>query len=148
MKHTTRLPLLACAVALLLAACGSSTAKPAASGATTVAPAATTIAATATTAATGSATTVVAGSATTAAGSATTVAATAGSQVSANTATQAEIAAVLTANGVPSADRWAKEVTEYRPYPVDPTWASLRKNLAKYNPDPAVLEKIIASLKP
>jgi hypothetical protein len=135
MKHTTRLPLLACAAALLLASCGSSTAKPAASGATTVAPAATTVAAAATTTAA-------------AAGSATTTAVAAGSQVSANTATQAEIAAVLTANGVPSADRWAKEVTEYRPYPVDPTWASLRKNLAKYNPDPAVLEKIIASLKP
>jgi hypothetical protein len=135
MKHTTRLPLLACAAALLLASCGSSTAKPAASGATTVAPAATTVAAAATTTAA-------------AAGSATTTAVAAGSQVSANTATQPEIAAVLTANGVPSADRWAKEVTEYRPYPVDPTWASLRKNLAKYNPDPAVLEKIIASLKP
>ena len=84
--------------------------------------------------------------ATTAAGAATTPAG-ATKKVNANTATQAEIVAVLTANGVPSADRWAREITEYRPYPADDAnWSTLRNNLAKYNPDPAVLEKIIASL--
>ena len=44
---------------------------------------------------------------------------------------------------------WAREVEEYRPYATDdPTFASLRKNLAKYNPAPDVLQKILASLSP
>jgi hypothetical protein len=38
-------------------------------------------------------------------------------------------------------------VDEYRPYPTDdPNMAKLRQNLAKYNPAPDVVEKIVASL--
>ena len=66
--------------------------------------------------------------------------------MNANTATEAELAAAFAAAGISNADRWAREVTEYRPYPVDPTWAQLRQELGKYNIDPAVLEQIIAIL--
>jgi hypothetical protein len=70
-------------------------------------------------------------------------------KVSANTATQSEIAAALTAAGVPNADRWAREVTEYRPYAADdPTLQTLQDNLAKYNPDPATLAGILSALVP
>jgi hypothetical protein len=75
--------------------------------------------------------------------------ATAVGKVSANTASQAEIAAALAAAGVPNADRWAREVTEYRPYPAnDPTLQVLQDNLAKYNPDPATLAGILSALQP
>jgi len=38
-------------------------------------------------------------------------------------------------------------VDEYRPYPTDdPSLAKLRQELAKYNPAPDVLEKILATL--
>jgi hypothetical protein len=68
-------------------------------------------------------------------------------KVNANTASQAEIAQALTANGVPNGARWAGEVVEYRPYPTDdPTFAKLRQNLAKYNPAPGVVDQIVASL--
>ena len=80
-------------------------------------------------------------STTTAAGRATT-------QVDANTASVAELQAAFEANGVTNAAKWAREVEEYRPYATDdPTFASLRKNLAKYNPAADVLQKILASLK-
>jgi hypothetical protein len=70
-------------------------------------------------------------------------------RVSANTATEAEIAAALAAAGVPNADRWAREVTEYRPYPADdPTLQKLQQNLAKYNPDPGTLAGILSALAP
>jgi hypothetical protein len=72
-----------------------------------------------------------------------------GAKVSANTASTAEITAALTAAGVTNAARWTKEIEEYRPYAADdPTMASLRKNLAKYNPSPDQLEKIIGVLQP
>jgi hypothetical protein len=75
--------------------------------------------------------------------------ATAVGKVSANTASQSEIAAALAAAGVPNADRWAREVTEYRPYPAnDPTLQVLQDNLAKYNPDPATLAGILGALQP
>ena len=75
--------------------------------------------------------------------------ATAVGKVSANTASQSEIAAALAAAGVPNADRWAREVTEYRPYPAnDPTLQVLQDNLAKYNPDPATLAGILSALQP
>ena len=64
-----------------------------------------------------------------------------------NTATQEEIAAAFTAAGIPHADRWAREVVEYRPYEADPTWARLRQELGKYNIDPVVLEQIVAMLQ-
>jgi hypothetical protein len=75
--------------------------------------------------------------------------ATAVGKVSANTASQSEIAAALAAAGVPNADRWAREVTEYRPYPAnDPTLQVLQDNLAKYNPDPGTLAGILSALQP
>jgi hypothetical protein len=66
--------------------------------------------------------------------------------VNANTASVEELQAAFAAAGISNADRWAREVAEYRPYDADPTWAKLRQELAKYNIDPAVLEQIIATL--
>ena len=74
-------------------------------------------------------------------------AASAAATIAVNTATQEEIAAAFTAAGIRNADRWAREVVEYRPYEADPTWARLREELGKYNIDPAVLEQIIALLR-
>ena len=69
--------------------------------------------------------------------------------VSANDATQEELVAAFEAAGIPSAEAWAEEVIEYRPYPADdPNWTHLRTELAKYNPPPAVLEQIINTLEP
>ncbi len=69
--------------------------------------------------------------------------------VSANTATQDELAAALEAAGVPNADRWAREVIEYRPDATDDTTLQeLQDNLAKYNPDPTTLAAILAALTP
>lgn len=67
--------------------------------------------------------------------------------VEVNTATEAQLQAAFEAAGIPNADRWAREVAEYRPYPDDPTWAKLRQELGKYNIDPLVLEQIIALLQ-
>jgi hypothetical protein len=70
----------------------------------------------------------------------------AGGTVNANTATQAELQSAFEAVGIPNADRWAREVAEYRPYEADPTWGRLRQELGKYNIDPAVLQQILAIL--
>ncbi len=79
----------------------------------------------------------------------TTAGATATGKVSANTATTAEIAAALEGAGVNNADRWAREVVEYRPYPADdPTLQKLRDNLEKYNPADGVIDKIVSALTP
>lgn len=110
--------------ALVLTACGSSGSSPAA------------------------ATTDPAGTGAAASAASTTATAPAGT-VSANDATGEELIAAFEAAGIPSADRWAREVQEYRPYDTsDPTLAHLQDELAKYNPDPAVLEKILATLTP
>ena len=70
-------------------------------------------------------------------------------QVSANSATESEVASALAAAGVPNADRWAREVVEYRPYDTsDATLQKLQDNLAKYNPDPATLAGILSALVP
>lgn len=70
-------------------------------------------------------------------------------KANANTATQAEIAAALQANGVANPANWAKEVVEYRPYDTsDPTLRKLQDNLAKYKPDAATLAGILATLVP
>lgn len=71
----------------------------------------------------------------------------ASTKLDANTATQDELAAAFAAAGISNADKWAREVAEYRPYPNDPTWAQLRQELGKYNIDPAVLEQIISLLQ-
>jgi hypothetical protein len=69
--------------------------------------------------------------------------------VSANDASEAELVTTLSAAGVPNAERWAREVMEYRPYPTDdPTLQKLQDNLAKYNPDAATLAAILAALQP
>jgi len=68
-------------------------------------------------------------------------------KINANNATVEELQAAFEAAGISNADRWAREVAEYRPYPSDPTWAQLRQELGKYNIDPAVLAQIIALLE-
>ena len=70
-------------------------------------------------------------------------------KVSANTASEQEITAALTAAGVSNPDRWAEEVVEYRPYPADdPNLTKLRDNLAKYNPGQETVDKIVSALQP
>lgn len=51
--------------------------------------------------------------------------------VNANTASVDELQAAFEAAGITNADKWAREVAEYRPYPADPTWAQLRQELSK-----------------
>jgi len=68
-------------------------------------------------------------------------------EVNANTASVEELQAAFEAAGITNADKWAREVAEYRPYPADPTWAQLRQELSKYNIAPDVLEKIIGLLE-
>jgi len=69
--------------------------------------------------------------------------------VSANNASSADLIAALNAAGVPNAARWAREVSEYRPYPDDdPNFTKLRDNLAKYNPGAGVVDKIVGTLAP
>jgi hypothetical protein len=70
-------------------------------------------------------------------------------KVSANTASNDELVAALTAANVPNASRWAREISEYRPYDAsDATLQELQDNLAKYNPDPATLAAILSVLQP
>ena len=70
-------------------------------------------------------------------------------KVSANTATHEELVTALTEAGVANADRWAREVEEYRPYDAgDPTLAHLQDELAKYDPDPTTLATILGALQP
>jgi hypothetical protein len=70
-------------------------------------------------------------------------------KVSANTASESEIATALQAAGVANAARWAREVVEYRPYDAnDATLTTLRQNLAKYNPGDDTLNKIVGALHP
>ncbi|MET7467086.1 hypothetical protein [Nonomuraea sp. NPDC005501] len=90
-----------------------------------------------------------ASSATTATGTTGAGGAPAGARVSANTADESQIAAALTAAGVGNAERWAREVVEYRPYAADDAdLTSLRKNLAKYNPGEDTVNKIVSALTP
>jgi len=73
----------------------------------------------------------------------------AAAKVSANTASEDEIAAALESAGVSNADRWAEAVVEYRPYPTDdPNLTKLRDNLAKYNTGQETTDKIVSSLTP
>ena len=68
-------------------------------------------------------------------------------KVSANNATNAQLVTALTAAGVPNPANWAREVAEYRPYDAnDANMTKLRQNLAKYNPAPGVVDKIISAL--
>ncbi len=73
----------------------------------------------------------------------------AGGKVSANTASEDEIAAALERAGVSNPERWAEEVVEYRPYPADdPNLTQLRENLAKYNPGQETTDQIVSALAP
>jgi hypothetical protein len=68
-------------------------------------------------------------------------------KVSANTASEDDIAAAFKAAGVPNPAKWADEVVEYRPYPKDDAdFAKLRAKLAKYKPGAGVVDKIVAVL--
>ena len=68
-------------------------------------------------------------------------------KVSANGATIAQLTAAFQAAGIPQADRWAREVDEYRPYAASDTgFSKLRGQLAKYNPSADVVAKITAAL--
>ena len=68
-------------------------------------------------------------------------------RVNANTASVADLQRAFEAAGISSAARWAREVEEYRPYPTDdPSFAKLRRELAKYNPGPGVVDQIVATL--
>ncbi|OLT01359.1 hypothetical protein BJF90_32415 [Pseudonocardia sp. CNS-004] len=70
-------------------------------------------------------------------------------KVSANTASEDEIAAALERAGVSNPERWAEEVVEYRPYPADdPNLTTLRENLAKYNPGQETTDRIVSALAP
>jgi hypothetical protein len=72
-----------------------------------------------------------------------------GQKVSANTASQSDIAAALQAAGVANAQRWAKEVVEYRPYDTgDAKLTKLQQNIAKYNPGQDTVDKIVGALQP
>lgn len=129
MTTTTRIAHVCAAgvLALGLAACGGSTSTPA-----TPAPA-----------------TSPAASAPSSASSAPTSAESAAKKVSANTASEDEIAAALDSAGVSNPERWAEEVVEYRPYPADdPDLTKLRQNLAKYNPGQETTDKIVSALTP
>ena len=67
--------------------------------------------------------------------------------MSANRATRAELQRAFEAAGIPNPGRLAVEVEEYRPYPPnDPGMAKLRRELAKYNIAPAVVDQVIATL--
>lgn len=78
-----------------------------------------------------------------------TTATTAVAKVSANTATAEEITAALEAAGVQNAERWTKEVMEYRPYDeADASLGQLRTELLKYNPSDDQLTRILSVLTP
>jgi hypothetical protein len=130
MPTTTRLGC-ACAAGILvlvLPACGGSTSTPGGTAPSTV------IAPTSTNSDTAGATTSPTASST---------------KVSANTASEDEIAAALASAGVSNPERWAEEVVEYRPYPADdPNLTKLRENLAKYNPGQETTDKIVSVLTP
>lgn len=66
--------------------------------------------------------------------------------VDANTATVEGIAGAFESAGVDNAERWAREVEEYRPYEASDNWAKLRDELAKYNVDDATFDRIISVL--
>lgn len=69
-------------------------------------------------------------------------------KANANSASVDEIAAALAAAGVDNADRWAREVVEYRPYDTsDADLTHLRDELVKYNPAEGVVDLIVSALE-
>ena len=70
-----------------------------------------------------------------------------GVTLSANDASISELATAFESAGISNAQRWAREVDEYRPYSVDDTgYTKLRGELAKYNPASGVVDAIVARL--
>jgi hypothetical protein len=68
-------------------------------------------------------------------------------RANANSATVDEMTRAFETAGIQNANRWAREVEEYRPYPTnDASFAKLRGELAKYNPSPDTLARILATL--
>jgi DNA uptake protein ComE-like DNA-binding protein len=67
--------------------------------------------------------------------------------VDANNASIDELATAFEAVGVANAERWAREVDEYRPYSGTDDWAKLKQELSKYNIDDATLAKILSVLE-
>jgi DNA uptake protein ComE-like DNA-binding protein len=67
--------------------------------------------------------------------------------VDANNASIDELATAFEAVGVANAERWAREVDEYRPYSGADDWAKLKQELSKYNIDDATLAKILSVLE-
>jgi hypothetical protein len=71
------------------------------------------------------------------------------SKISINSSSDKDIAAALRANHVDDPEQWARRIGEDRPYPTtDRNLTKLRQDLARYNPDPQTLNKIIATLRP
>lgn len=70
-----------------------------------------------------------------------------GQTADANNASTDDIAKALQAHGVPNADRWAKEIEEYRPYTSGDMATKLGQELGKYGVDQQTLANILASLK-
>ena len=67
--------------------------------------------------------------------------------VDANHASADELVAAFEAAGVSNAERWADEVEEYRPYPTDdPELTTLQQELQKYNPGDQTLQAILSVL--
>ena len=67
--------------------------------------------------------------------------------VDANHASADELVAAFEAAGVSNAERWADEVEEYRPYPTDdPELTTLQQELQKYNPGDQTLQRILSVL--
>ena len=68
-------------------------------------------------------------------------------KVSANNATDDELEAAFEEAGIPNAGVWAHEVEEYRPYPVDDLgFEKFRREIQAHNPDPDVLNDVVALL--
>ncbi len=69
--------------------------------------------------------------------------------VSANDASFDELVAALDGVGVSPADRWAREIMEYRPYDSeDASLGKLQDELAKYDPSAETLAGILSVLVP
>ena len=73
---------------------------------------------------------------------------TSGQKVSANNASRADLRAAFEHAQISNAEKWAREVEEYRSYPEDDLdYRKLRNEMAKYNPTPGVVDRIIAQLE-
>ena len=69
-------------------------------------------------------------------------------KLSANNASEASLKAAFEAAGIPNAGSWAREVDEYRPYSEDDLeFTELRRELAKYNPGPGIVDDIVELLE-